>query len=374
MRKILYFVIFLFVISACKNEVELPQVDNFTVKGEILNAPENQYISLVRRTTNNTTVLDSCLIIDSKFDLSAQISNELEFYLLKFSDKDYFIYLLADSGKNITVNADFFALQNYTVENSETSRLIQLIENQHYSNSYKLIDLLKNKAPKSEIEKLKDEQRDISLAFVEQNLNSLAIVVALSQRFVDSGKPILPIEDYYELYKKAEQVLRKEYSASEYYLQFVKFIKNYEIDRNRNSKSSVECVEIIYGFLNFSAKTIAGDDFELNSLKGKWVLLNFWASWSASCVENNKLLGEFSANYPNINIVQISIDKRIEVAKDTLKKYNFNHILINDENGWKSEVINMYDVQNLPTNILINPQGEIVKKSSNLKDILAALQ
>lgn len=368
MHKILFLLISLSVLlSACGNNTETTDIKDFTVSGVISNVPQNTYISLIHRTSKNTETLDSVMIIDSTFELSANISDKTEFFLLKLSNNDYYIYLLADSGDNISINADFLKSQQYKIQNSEESELIQILENQLFLTNIKIDSLINSKADISKIEALKNEQKEFSLHFVTLNGESMASIIALSERFI-TGEPVLPIEEYYEIHTEVDKKLRTKYLQSEYYLQFAEFIKNYEINLNRQNANNAKN-ETPTTLVNFSAQTINGENFELNSLSGKWILLNFWASWSYSCVANNQLLQIIAQKRPDINIVQISIDKKENILKDTLSHYNFNHILINDTKGWNSEFVNLYNIESLPTNILINPKGEIVLFSGNMEEL-----
>lgn len=368
MKKSLYLISFLiFLIISCNNTEEPEIINDLNISGSIQNVPPNTYISLIHRTSDNTVVLDSMLMIDSTFELSADISDKIEFYTLKLTNNYYYIYLLADSGSNIIVNADYKNLPLYKVENSHESQQIQQLENKLLETNTQISSFYEHNPDENRIEEVKNEQREFSLDFISKNAGSMACIIALSERFV-LGDPVLPIEDYYEVHKEVEKKLRENYLESEYYLQFSEFIKNYEINLNRetnidqNNENPAELV-------NFSAKTLDGNDFELKSLSGQWILLNFWASWSVSCVENNQLLRKISKSHPEINIVQISIDKYEEVARDTLNNYNFNHIMINETNSWDSEIASLYNIESLPTNIIINSQGKIVLFSNKIDDL-----
>lgn len=366
MRQIIYLLLII-TLFACNTSNDNTNIKDFKVSGIIKNVPPNTYISLIHRETNNITTLDSIFMIDSTFELSANITNKIGFYLIKLSSNEYYIYLLADSSDNISITGDFLELQNYKIKNSAESEQIQILENNLFSTNKKIEKLINNGADISEIKKTIEAQKQFSLNFIENQDTSLSAIIALSQKLY-TGETILPIEEYYETYKAVNLKLRTKFLNSEYYKQFAEFIKNYEIIQNRennNHNSNSTPTELI----NFQAKTLNGDDFELNSLKGEWILINFWASWCATCTVNNKLIKKIAENKPEIKIVQISIDKYEDIAKDSLNNYNFKHILINDTKGWDSELINLYNINVLPTNILINPNGKVVLFSSESEEL-----
>lgn len=362
MKQISFLIIIIFAFS-CNNLNENGK-NKFSVKGQIKNAPENSYVKMFYQTNGSYQIVDSCLIENLSFELYGK-SSDLDFFGLKFSDNPYIVYLLIDSADNITFNADYNNLQLYSVKNSINSQLIQSIENKLYNTNLQLSNFLKNKQKYNEIVQ---KQIDFSKDFIEKNIESPACVIALSERFI-SGEIVLPIESNFDLYKQVENKLRKGYGLKEFYQNFVTFIKNYEIvlQRKVKPKNIIKPLKLV----DFFAKTIDGKDFYFQKeVKGKAVLLSFWASWCINCSQNNLAISKIQNKYPNLKIVQISLDANPSVLLDTLKKYNFKHVLINDSLVWDSEIANLYAIDEVPTNILINSKGEIVLYTSNSAELL----
>lgn len=127
---------------------------------------------------------------------------------------------------------------------------------------------------------------------------------------------------------------------------------------------------------DFKLKTASGDSLTLNSLRGKYVLIDFWASWCPDCRKSNPELVKLYNTYKNKNfsVVGVSIDDdesswRLAIEKDGLTW----HQTIGDA-GWKSEVAQQYGVKWIPTAMLIDPQGIIVARSVELSDIVGQLK
>lgn len=362
MKQISFLIVIFLVLSCSNNNGKLKS--NFSIHGEIKNAPENTYVKLFYQKNGIYQTEDSSLIENSSFDLRGK-SSDLDFYGLKFSNNPYIVYLLIDSADNILFNADYNNLQSYTVKNSINSQLIQLIENHLYNTNEQLNDFVKNKDKYNEI---RQKQREFSIDFIKKNIESPACIIAFSERF-NSGEVVLPIDDNFDLYKQVENKLRKAYGLKEFYQNFVTFIKNYEINLQRKAKR--KNIERPTKLVDFSAKTIAGKDFYFQKeVKGKSVLLCFWASWCVNCSQNNLAISKIENNYPNLKIVQISLDANPKILLDTLKKYDYKHVLINDTLVWESEIANLYAIDEVPTNILINSKGEIVLYTSNSAELL----
>ncbi len=367
MKKIALFISLSLIFFSCSRK-QSPQEYNFTVNGEISNAPLNTYVKLYYRGTDNIELADSTVIDDSKFTLHGK-SNGIDFFVLEFASNPQYIYVLADSGDVISLTLDYKNLRNYIVENSEQSKLIQVLEN-HLNKTDSILKIyIKNN---KNIDSILLVQKEFSLNFIKKYDTSLASIIALSEKFI-TDEPVLPIEDNYDLFKQVQQKLLKKYGSTEYYRQFAEFIKNYEIQlaRNKPLEQNIKPDKLV----DFSTKTIDEQEFSLKSLQGNYILLNFWASWCMDCVENNKILKNLDNN-SNIKIVQISLDNDEKILSDTLKKYNFSHILINENKIWQSEIVKKYAVDKLPTNIVIAPNGKIVLYTTNtekLKDFLMSI-
>lgn len=118
-------------------------------------------------------------------------------------------------------------------------------------------------------------------------------------------------------------------------------------------------------FTSFTLPNAYGKKINLEQFKGKFVLIDFWASWCAPCRKESpflrKSLEQFGKN--NLVIISVSID---ENRKSWLKAIErdgtsaFVHLI--DDNGWKSLVIKQYNIDAIPANFLLSPDGKILEK------------
>jgi len=135
-----------------------------------------------------------------------------------------------------------------------------------------------------------------------------------------------------------------------------------------------------YPYTNIVSKNPEGKTAELSDYvgKGKYVLLDFWASWCPDCRKEMPALVDLYAAYKdkNFEIVGYSLDKDKDAWIKGIKDLNITWVQMSDCDFWNSQGAKLYAVQFIPLSILINPEGNIVERGLSidiLKDKLAVL-
>jgi peroxiredoxin len=118
---------------------------------------------------------------------------------------------------------------------------------------------------------------------------------------------------------------------------------------------------------DFTQPDTAGTPINLKSFRGKYVLVDFWASWCHPCrAENPNLVKAFN-HYKGNSLAILSISLDTKGAKDAwLQAINTDGMLwtqVSDLSGWNNTVAKEYGVTAIPQNFLVDPQGKIVAKN-----------
>jgi len=117
--------------------------------------------------------------------------------------------------------------------------------------------------------------------------------------------------------------------------------------------------------LDFTLTDDKGKEFKLSSLKGKYVLVDFWASWCAPCrAENPNLLEAYNAlKDKNFEIVSISLDETKGAWLKAVAADGMPWTQVSDLKGFKSDVAVRFGINAIPQNVLIDPNGVIIAKN-----------
>ena len=109
--------------------------------------------------------------------------------------------------------------------------------------------------------------------------------------------------------------------------------------------------------------------------KGKYVLLDFWASWCPDCRKEMPALVELYAacKDKNFEIVGYSLDKDKEAWKKGIEDLNITWPQFSDCDFWNSQGAKRYAVQFIPLTVLIDPEGNIIERGLNMDELKGKL-
>jgi len=344
----------------------------------MLKDTKGKYIYLNRLDVDIPVLIDSAKITrKGTFHLKVK-ATDADFYQLGISSTN-FITLLAGPGENINLvfnNKNLF--ENYTVKGSVGSAKLQTLD-VALANTKRILDsinVLYSKASQeigfevkgplleAEYNKQIKVQRKKNIEFIINNVNSLASIKALYQRFNPDTYVLYDPHDLQYL-KIVTDSLLKHYPYSK---QVQALARDFQKEMNQIYATQIQQLAstLPKTKLDPDLKNISGIRVALSSLKGKYVLLAFWSAKSQTCIEDNLQLKELYKLYAKkgFEIYQINLD---ENESDWRKAVSFDELpWINTREDDPKDLKNaiLFNVKNLPTNYLFDKEGIII--ASNL--------
>ena len=297
------------------------------------------------------------------------VEDEIEFNIFVFESTlfrlDFMGYtsldlILDKSDVDIFVD-DSNSLFEFTVNGSDDTEILKSIENK--------------------ITNYRSEIRELNINFVEASQNrDFELVNSIQSEFdFKKNQFELSLKDYLSSAKSSLAVLvTADYLDIEENLIFWETIYNKyteEFEDNSYFKNFenklIKIKSISIGSLapDIILNDSSGVPISLVSLRGKYVLLDFWAAWCRPCREENPNILENYNNYKSygFDVYQVSLDRTKEDWVRGIKQDKLPWINVSDLKYYQSEAAELYNVDRIPSAFLLDPQGKIIAKHTDLR-------
>ncbi len=370
MRITILFALAITLFAACNKKSEKPEI-----QGTIYDA-HNETIYLMNLLEKNAKPDSTAINANGDFVFDVDIDQPTDYVL--YLDQQNFIRLLLLPDQQVQITADASDLAaSYRIEGSVSSKAVRDII-QHNLRSNSIIDSLnmvykanegspglKKLIPElqQQSQEVFQKERDYLVNFIEDNKSPLASYVALSMRL--SNEALFdPLEDmkYFEMVDTALASRYENSRMSSLISNFIRKVKSQQ-DRRQTANQRLGVGAIAP---DIALPNPQGDTVKLSSLRGKYVLLDFWASWCQPCrIENPNLVKTYwEYKWKGFDIYQVSLDRDRDDWVRAINKDRLSHWKhVSDLKFWQSSAAQLYNVKSIPANLLIDPKGKIVAKN-----------
>lgn len=348
----------LFLIAGCNKE---PQ-GKFIVKGRIDNAyGKKLLLEELPFGSNTPIVLDSCTIrIDGTFSMKG-IAREQELFAIVI-DQGPQLLIINDS-RVISIQMDLKQFKKYTIKGSEASEQLHAFLDQYEERYTKLYS---EYSALDTLSQSKTKQADSILTWKtrEKELSIRAINDYLTESIAECQSPALA----YYILAKSFHTMTLEQIDKNCKTALAKFPDHSGLKKLASIIAMQVATDPRLSLLNKNAPDIYLPDtsrrfpFGTRTLKGKYALIDFWASWCTPCrIANPLLLKIYRAyNAKGFDILGVSLDTSKTDWTEAIIRDSLPWKQVSDLRGWQSPLLKSYMIKGIPFNVLLDPNGKII--------------
>ncbi len=346
---------------------------NIEISGNITHA-NDEMLYLQKLHAANVEKIDS-IQLNKKGDFEFKVFDTVpQFYLLNFKSGKV-ITLLVEPKEQVVVQSDGTQMSStYTVKGSKGSALVKTLVDKLNSTNRELkqIDTAiqqarKNKAKQKELQQqyvnIIQKQRKFSADFIIKNATSLASYMALYQKLYNNNYTLNENGDiqYVRIVASSMRALHPKHEYTKAVLANYK-----ELQRRLSNLALAKLVETKgTNFPEIKLPDTSGKERKLTALKGKFILLSFWASKDVNSLKMNKTLRKLHKKYyrKGLRIYQVAADTDAQHWKGMVKIEKLKWTNVCDAKTGSSIAFSTFNVHAVPANYLIDERGVIVGKN-----------
>lgn len=329
-------------------KVQAPKFDGYIITGTVTGFPDGTPVSFLNEQTNSPE--QKAVITKGKFIIKGKM-DQPGFKGLIFNNAQPLVPLFLDNS-NIKITGSREALDKLVITGSPL--------HDQFKNYTSAIDpymhIFSAEAPYDSV--AINNVAAISEEFVKKYPGSFVAPLAII-RLYQSTKNGVKTEELYNLLTPQVQVS----SLGNYIPQYI-------------AESKINPIGSLVS--DFTQADTAGNPVNLSAYRGKYVLIDFWASWCRPCRQENPNVVAAYDKFKNKNftILGVSLDQNKKAWIDAIKMDGLTWGHVSDLQGWGNQVAALFKVTSIPQNLLLDPEGRIIAKNlrgSILESRLSAL-
>ncbi len=298
-------------------------------------------VELERRQGRQMQVVSSAVVNDEgKLKISGN-TNSQEIFRLNVNG-EFTIPFVAQKGDSIGLTIGE-SNQDYNFENSEQSKLLK-----EYVSMIGKIGPISNFQKKESVGQMK--------SFIEKSMPSYVGLVAM--------------EDFMAIYKEKadlpfiEAMIKRFGDEDDYARKFIGEFDDYKnklVAQKENQQNRTK-IEIGAKAPDFQLPDVNGKNVSLSDFKGKYVLVDFWASWCGPCRRENPNVVKAYKKYHDagFEVLGVSLDKNKDKWIRAIQKDRLTWTHVSDLSYWNSKVVGLYGINGIPYTLLLDKTGTII--------------
>ncbi|HEX2606413.1 MAG TPA: TlpA disulfide reductase family protein [Flavisolibacter sp.] len=339
---------------------------SFTVEGRLKNSP-SKMVYLEENPSNTAPVIVDSFALkpDGKFELKGKGSEE-SLYTLRSDQSQFPFALLINDSKKITVTAD---LENktvpYSVEGSPASKGIIDFDRTTNSQAQKIYDLSREL---DTLQKAHAGDSALQVPFGQYQRTTTELKTYASDFIANASSPILALYALGSYQRMANGLGMKGFTDMEVGELVGKLTGRFPKDA---SLAAIQKKMQPQQAPDFTLPDTTGTPVSLASFKGKYVLVDFWASWCGPCREENPNVVRVYNKYKdkNFTVLGVSLDRTKKAWVDAIRNDGLTWTHVSDLQYWNNAAAALYKVEGIPYNVLIDPNGKIIGESLRGEDL-----